>query len=369
MLAHDAAADDLHANALHFRRAERDKRVAADEVLARELARKSRHLRRDLVVHLVTVERHRSLETQRVARAEAAGDQPLGLARLQKRFPQVDGVLGLAVDLKAIFTGVARLGDEGADRALAEVQGHVFDEGVVLGGDVLLIAELFENVAGPGALQGDLAPVVALVAVVDVAGEMTLDPGGVLFAVARVDDEPVIVRCAAVDDEVVDDAAIVVAEHRVLDLAVFHVRNVGGDDLLHVGDGVGALEAKLAHVGNVEQTGLFTNGHVLGNHAGGILHGHQEAAEFDDLAAHVHMRLVKWGLLFHSAHPPKTIILMNIIKIIKIKHQKRGTKLPFELCASVDHLRDSPPEPSRQVAPSACVNALFGASSEFGPFA
>lgn len=167
------------------------------------------------------------------------GIKPSGLARLQKRFPQVDGVLGFAVDLKAVFAGVARLGDEGADRALAEVQGHVFGEGVVLGGNVLLVAELFENVAGLGGLQGDLAPVVALVAVVDVAGEMALDPGGVLFAVARVDDEPVIVRCAAVDDKVVDDAAIVVAEHRVLDFAVFHVRNVGGDDLLHVGDGVG----------------------------------------------------------------------------------------------------------------------------------
>ena len=128
---------------------------------------------------------------------------------------------------------------------------------------------------------------------------MALDPGGILLAVARVHDPPVVIGRAAVDDEVVDDAALVIAEHGVLDVAVIHAGDVGGDDLLDVGDSVGALQAKLTHVGNIEQAGLFTHGHVLGDDAGGVLDGHQEAAEFDDLAAHVHMSLIKRGFLFH----------------------------------------------------------------------
>ena len=182
---------------------------------------------------------------------------------------------------------------------VAEIQGHVVDKGVVLGGQVLLLAQLEHDLVGLGALERELSPIVALVAVVHIAGEVALDPGGVLLAVARVHDQPVVIVGAAVDDEVVDDAALVIAEHGILDVAILHIGDVGGDDLLDVGDSVGALQAKLTHVGNIEQAGLFTHGHVLGNDAGGVLDGHQEAAEFDDLAAHVHMSLIKRGFLFH----------------------------------------------------------------------
>ena len=69
---------------------------------------------------------------------------------------------------------------------------------------------------------------------------------------------------------------------------------------MYVGDGVGALEPQLAHVGHVEKACLFADGHVLGDDAGGILDRHQKAAEFDDLAAHVHVCLIQRGFLFHE---------------------------------------------------------------------
>ena len=61
-------------------------------------------------------------------------------------------------------------------------------------------------------------------------------------------------------------------------------------ELLHVCDRVGALEPQLAHVRHVKESRLLPHGHVLGEHTGGILHGHQKAAELNDLSARVHMR-------------------------------------------------------------------------------
>ena len=103
--------------------------------------------------------------------------------------PEVNGILSPAVEFKAVFAGVARLGNESVNGAAAEVERNVVDKGVILRGNVLLRAELFENVAGLWPLQRDLSPVVTLVAVVHVAEQMALDPCGVLVAVARIDDQ------------------------------------------------------------------------------------------------------------------------------------------------------------------------------------
>ena len=83
MLAHDTASDALEPHALDLRRAALDQRVMTDEILAVELAGKPCHLGGNIVGQLVPVERHRRLQTQRIARAQSAGNESKLLASLQ----------------------------------------------------------------------------------------------------------------------------------------------------------------------------------------------------------------------------------------------------------------------------------------------
>ena len=255
--------------------------------------------------------------------------------------PEVNGVLSPAVELKAVFAGVARLGNESVNGAAAEVERNVVDKGVILRGNVLLRAEPFENFARLRPLQRKLSPLAALVAVVHVAKQMALDPRGVLVAVARIDDQPVVVGGTAVNDEIVNNAARVVAEHGVLDVAVLHGGDVRGDELLHVCDRVGALEPQLAHVRHVKESRLLPHGHVLGEHTGGVLHGHQKAAELNDLSARVHMGLIQGCFPFHKLFPPLLSFLNDSIKMIKIWHRKKAQSPPWNFVPPFYDLRVS----------------------------
>src|SRR5260221_13892164 len=71
----------------------------------------------DRVVDVVAVEGHLRLQAQRVARAEAARNDPLGPARFEQAAEDLLGRLRREVQLETIFPGVAGAGDE---RGLAE---------------------------------------------------------------------------------------------------------------------------------------------------------------------------------------------------------------------------------------------------------
>jgi hypothetical protein len=113
---------------------------------------------------------------------------------------------------------------------------------------------------------------------------LLLEPGQVLLVVRRVRDReeaaPAFVE--AVGEEVVEDAAVGLAQDRVLRAVRGDLGDVVGEDPLQEGLGVLARGADLAHVGDVEEAGLGADGHVLLADAL-VLHGHLPSRERDQL--------------------------------------------------------------------------------------
>ena len=82
------------------------------------------------LVHVVAVEAHRRLEAQRVARAEAARDQPVVLARpARSAFHSARRELRRHEDLEAVLAGVAGARDGAADAGHLAVREPVVLDG------------------------------------------------------------------------------------------------------------------------------------------------------------------------------------------------------------------------------------------------
>ena len=244
-----------------------------DEILAVELAGKPCHLGGNIVGQLVPVERHCRLQTQRIARAQSAGNEPKLLASLQQRVPQPDGVFRLAENLVAERAGVARAGDIGFRTAPVPGKNRL-RERIVLDRKLRLVAELHQNLLRHRTLYRDLPELVARVMIAGMTGQVRFHPRRVLVAVAGVDDNQVIVLRHAVDNQIVDHAAFVVAEHAVTHVAVKHFGNIGRDEVLNVLQRVLAMEDQLSHVRHIKKTCLFAHCHMFGKNARRILHRH-----------------------------------------------------------------------------------------------
>ena len=300
MLARDAAAGDLDADAAARRLLIARQRGLADEVVLVHLDRpaKARFKGGNGIVHLMAVEGHGGLQPQRVARAQAAGNQPVVLPRLQERVPQ-GGRVGIgAVELEAVLAGVACARDE----ALDPRHRHLRDERIVARGR-LLIADLGKDGPGLGALQGELGHVVAHVGQLAVAKEVFAHPAYVLVAVGRVDHHPVCILGKAVDDQIIHHAALGIAHHAVAHLAVAHGGKVVGEQLLQICQGSGSLVEHLAHVADVKQAAGLTHGHVLADHARGILHRQHVAREGHHAPFQRHVAVIQRRLELHCHSP------------------------------------------------------------------
>ena len=70
---------------------------------------------RGLAVQLVAVQRHARLEAQRVARAQAAGQQAMATALRQERVPDGRSVIPGDEELETVLTGVAGAGHHRGD--------------------------------------------------------------------------------------------------------------------------------------------------------------------------------------------------------------------------------------------------------------
>src|SRR5690606_16233992 len=142
------------------------------------------------------------------------------------------------------------------------------------------------------------------------------DPVPDLRGVRGIHHQPVTVR-EAVDEAVVQDAAVLLADRRVVGLAHVELRGVVRGDELDEAERVIAPDLELAHVRDVEQTGARAHGLVLGDDAGRILNGHFEAGERHELRAGLPVLLEKRGALeflghaaLHSAQPPMRRIMI-----------------------------------------------------------
>ena len=125
------------------------------------------------------------------------------------------------------------------------------------------------------------------------AGRLAGEVLPVLEAVGRVDDEQVLVVDEAVQIGVVDGAAALVGDDRVLRLADLEGGGVVGQDVLQEGQRVGAADEEAPHVGDVEQAGRPAGREVLGDDAAGVVERHLPAGEVDHAPAGRHVALVR----------------------------------------------------------------------------
>ena len=166
--------------------------------------------------------------------------------------PASSKVFGGAVQLEAELAGVAGLGHQGLHVSALAAEGHIVVEAIVFGRDVRLGADLFQNVSGPGALEGQLRHLVGDIGEAHVSGQAGGDPVRVLFMVAGIDYQQIFFRTLTVDHQVVHNAAPLIAEHGVFHLAVGHFAQVRGNQPLEIRKGIRPLQQQLRHVGYVE---------------------------------------------------------------------------------------------------------------------
>ena len=250
---------------------------------------------RDVRGQLVPVQGHRGFHAQRVARAQSAGNQPEGLPGLQKRVPQLRGLLRLQVDFKAVLAGVAGAGYQRVRLRLKAV--------IPLRKRPFRLRRA-QNLLRRGALQRDLRHAVRNVFKHDVARKMLRDPLHVLLPVRGVQHQHVIALAEFVYQKIVHRAAVFVAHRTVARLPVLHARKVVGQQAVQVAKRVRAPERGFAHVAHIKQPGLRAHGSVLGNHARRILDRQQVPRKWHNLPAQSHVRVIQRRFPFQISSLP-----------------------------------------------------------------
>ena len=137
------------------------------------------------------------------------------------------------------------------------------------------------------ALNGDHGEPVGGVIDLDgaVGGGPFVEPCRDGVTVARVWDVEVALLAEAVDDVVVDDAALFVAGHAVLGAPPAELAHVGAEYPAHERARARPADEEPTHMGNVEDPHLLADGVDLFQD-GCVLHGHVPTGEGDHARAH-----------------------------------------------------------------------------------
>ena len=106
------------------------------------------------------------------------------------------------------------------------------------------------------------------------------------------------------DHQIVQNPAGLVGEQGVAHAAGGQGLKIAGRQRLQLLGGVGTVDADLAHMGDVKQSGLGAGVLVFAQHAERVLHRHAVAGEFHHLAAKLHVKRVQRRLeqLSHIGH-------------------------------------------------------------------
>ncbi len=230
--------------------------------------------------------------SRRVSRdARPAGTRPDPAPGLGDRLPEGGGGIGSQVELEAVLAGVAGAGDQHV--VAAEVAGYraVVAQAVEVG-DVEAL-DVAQDLLGLWALERDQRDVVALV--LDEAGERRAAVTQFLhrdLAVAGVRDDEEAILAGAVDDQVVEDAALASQQEGVLGLEVGQRGQLAGERVVECLGGIRAEHRDLGHVAEVEESGGGAHRVVLGE-VGAVAHRHQPAGEVGEARARGDVHLVE----------------------------------------------------------------------------
>lgn len=247
---------------------------------------------------LVAVQRHARLQAERVPAGQTARDQPRGLARPGQCLPQPDGVLRLHEQLEAVLAGVAGARDQRRDAGDRSGQTGVVLQAVQIG-----VGERREDARGLGALHGEQRVGVPVVA------HLGVEPGRPLgqrvqddLGVGGVGDDHVLGLFEPIDDQVVQDAAVLAADHGVARPARLHGADVADQREVQQLGRLRAGDGDLTHVRQVEETGAGAHRDVL-LALGAVAQRHVPAGEVGHRRAQRAMRGIERGTAqFGTAH-------------------------------------------------------------------
>lgn len=205
------------------------------------------------------VQRHARLQAQGVPAGQTTGDESDGRTRVGQRLPHLLGVARRHEQLEAVLAGVSGARDEGGDTGDRAGQARVVLQAVEIG-----VGEGLQNPRRLGALDGDQRVGVPVVADDRVEAVGPLDEGVEDdLCVACVGHHQVFGLGQPVDDQVVEDAAVGPADHRVAGAAHGDGPDVADQRVVEEGGGLRPRHGDLAHVGEVEETGLRAHGQML----------------------------------------------------------------------------------------------------------
>jgi hypothetical protein len=132
-------------------------------------------------------------------------------------------------------------------------------------------------------------------------GGVLADPLPVLVDVGRVDGQHVAVGGEPIEREIVDDAAVGIAEQGILHLSDRERADVVGGQPLQRGQGLGPFDLELAHVAHVEAAHRRAHRPMLLDDAG-VLHRHLPATEGHHTGAGFHVGVEERGALQGRIH-------------------------------------------------------------------
>src|ERR1700694_2328676 len=257
--------------------------ITADEVLVEVEGPIQPCLERiGIGIHVVAVEAHSRFQSARVSSAQARWPYAIGLALVEQRTPEPHGIGIPAEQLEAILAGIA--GPRNHARHFRDVP---LDEGIVLDTSQVGFRQPLDEADGSWTLHADQRPFPADIE--DRAPTLRPDPLEVAILVGGLEHQQIAAVGHRVDEDIIDDAALLVTKQGVLDPPVLEPGHVTSHDALgqaRIGD------AQLTHVREIEEADGFSHGTMLFAD-GAVLERHHPATEVRQLGAEADMFLVE----------------------------------------------------------------------------
>ena len=213
----------------------------------------------DLVVELVAVERHSSFHSQSISCAECAWDEAVILTCSDQSFPYVRSLICRHVDFESILACVACTGDH--YRNALEVS--VKDACVVACRDVFLVNNLLQDLLSVRSLKSNLTILVAYISELNAIDLVIAHPCEVFICVSCVYYYEVVILALHIYNEVVDGSAVFIAHWGISCESRLKVCVIVCQEHVEEVLCLLALNEYFAHVGNIEQSALSSDCHVL----------------------------------------------------------------------------------------------------------
>ena len=274
---------------------------APDEIAFRlesDHAAKARLCRDDIEAQLVAIKGHAGFETERVAAREPARLDVLA-ANASNGLPRLHTQGVRNVDFEAVLARVTGAGKKDllalvGSRKNAVVLESI--ESIEIHLDAFAFSKAAHDFRGFRALNRNERDLLTAIGDLDVETlGAFLESGGVDETISRVRDGEEAILCEAVDDQVIDDAAFLAQQERVLRAPHLKRTDLARKRIVKRFASLWARKEHLAHVREIELAGALAHGGVLGE-IRGVAHGHIPARKIGERGALAFVNGEQWAV-------------------------------------------------------------------------